>query len=460
MMNFKINWLIVVVFVILSFNNTKSIAQKKQIQPNIIVVYVDDMGIGDASYTNGTVQKTPNIDRLAAEGKVFTQYYTNAPVCSPSRVGITTGMYPISWNINTFLSTKKFNEQCEQSNFLDASAPSIARILKNNGYKTAHFGKWHMGGGRDVENAPSIAEYGFDEFVSTYESPNPDPLLTSSNWIWAKTDSIKRWERTAYFVDKTLNFLQNKGDKPCYVNLWPDDVHSPWVPSPESFQTDNKEFYKLPNLVPVIEAFDVQIGRLLDGIKELGLSENTLIIFTSDNGPAPSFNKIRTNGLRGLKNSLYEGGINMPFIAHWPGKIKPGGVDSTSVISAIDMLPTICSIAGAKNQSNYTIDGENVSAAIVSKKAYQRKNDLLWEYGRNEHFNYPKGEDRSFQLSTRHKNYKFYTNLEGNKVELYDLEIDPNETTDMSKQNIALVNKLKKKTITWFHLTDKKYLKK
>ena len=163
MMNFKINWLIVVVFVILSFNNTKSIAQKKQIQPNIIVVYVDDMGIGDASYTNGTVQKTPNIDRLAAEGKVFTQYYTNAPVCSPSRVGITTGMYPISWNINTFLSNKKFNEQCEQSNFLDTSAPSIARILKNTGYKTAHFGKWHMGGGRDVENAPSIAEYGFDE---------------------------------------------------------------------------------------------------------------------------------------------------------------------------------------------------------------------------------------------------------------------------------------------------------
>ncbi len=175
--------------------------KKKELQaPNIILIYTDDMGLGDASFTSGKVRPTPHIDRMAREGKVFKNYYTNSPVCSPSRVALSTGMYPLRWNINTFLSSKKHNEACHQSDYLEPSAPSMARSLKAAGYTAAHFGKWHMGGGRNIQ-APSITEYGFDAYASTWESPDPDPLLTSSNWIWSPDDSIKRWERTAYFID-------------------------------------------------------------------------------------------------------------------------------------------------------------------------------------------------------------------------------------------------------------------
>ena len=136
-------------------------------RPNIILVYVDDMGIGDAGYTGGRVENTPNINQLAASGKVFARYYTPAPVCSPSRVGVTTGTYHIRWGINTFLSSRQFNASCDQEDYLDPSAPTLARSLQKAGYRTAHFGKWHMGGGRDVRGAPSIKAYGFHEYKST-----------------------------------------------------------------------------------------------------------------------------------------------------------------------------------------------------------------------------------------------------------------------------------------------------
>ena len=426
-------------------------------QPNIILVYVDDMGIGDASFTGGKVGYTPHIDQLASEGKVFTRYYSNAPVCSPSRVAVTTGMYPIRWNINTFLSSRKFNRECEQSDYLDSAAPSMGRVMKAAGYRTAHFGKWHMGGGRDVKDAPDISTYGFDEWSSTWESPNPDPLLTSSNWIWAPTDSIKRWERSAYFVDKTLDFLERNSGQPCFINLWPDDVHSPWVASADAIQEDRKEYYTLPNLKPVVDEFDVQVGRLMEGLKKLGIEQNTLVIFTSDNGPAPSFERLRTNGIRGIKNSLYEGGILMPFIVHWPEVVEGGQVDSTTVLAAMDLLPTLCRIAGASLPTTHVLDGEDMSKAFTGAKPCQRENDIFWEYGRNERYNYPVAGDRSPQLAIRHGKWKFYTNPDGGKTELYDLEADPKEEENLAGKNPALAHELKQKAIAWYNRYDKEF---
>ena len=436
--------------------------KKKESQPNIILIYVDDMGVGDASFTSGQVRPTPNIDRMASEGKVFTQYYTNMPVCSPSRVAVTTGMYPIRWNINTFLSTKKHNLECDQSDFLRAQAPTLARILKTVGYQTAHIGKWHMGGGRDVKDAPSIAEYGFDEFVSTYESPNPDPLLTSTNWIWAPTDSIKRWDRTAYFVDKTLEFLKNHQEGPCYVNLWPDDVHSPWVPDDESQDNWKQTAFTLPKLQPVITDFDREMGRLMDGIKNLGIDDNTLIIFTSDNGPAPTFDRVRTNGMRGCKNSLYEGGINMPFFVRWPGTIEAGEKDSQTVLSAVDLFPTVCEIAGAKLPGDYHFDGENVSDAILSGKVHQRKEPVFWEYGRmNKKVSSQEDKvNESLPLALRDGKWKCFSSYDGLQVELYDLEADPNETTNLADQSPKLVQEYRDAMLDWFKANDKSEIAK
>ena len=140
-------------------------------KPNIILILTDDMGYGDIGCFGGNFAPTPNLDKMASEGIRFTKYYSAAPICSPSRVGILTGMAPASWNITSFLHEKAANRQCEQADFLSSSAPSIARTLKTSGYATDHFGKWHMGGGRDVTEAPGFKAYGFDEHSSTMGKP-------------------------------------------------------------------------------------------------------------------------------------------------------------------------------------------------------------------------------------------------------------------------------------------------
>ena len=163
--------------------------------------------------------------------------------------------------------------------------------------------------------------------ASTYESPDPHPDITATNWIWSDTDKVKRWDRTAFFVDKTLDFLKRHRDQQCYVNVWPDDVHTPWVPSGERLSEYPNGPVQQRKFRAVLDEYDRQIGRLLGGIKELGLEEHTLIIFTSDNGPLPTFNGMRAAGLRGSKLSLYEGGIRMPFVVRWPGHVSAGRVD-------------------------------------------------------------------------------------------------------------------------------------
>lgn len=434
---------------LLLFSSVPVISAYAQDKPNVIIIYVDDMGYGDLSCNGGTVIQTPNIDRLAEEGIRFTQYYSAAPVSSPSRVGITTGQFPLNWTVNTYLSDRKHNQNCEQKDFLDSSAPSMARAFQHAGYSTGHFGKWHMGGGRDVDNAPSIREYGFDEYLSTWESPDPDPEITSSNWIWAASDSIKRWNRTAYFVDKSLDFIERNKEKPFFINLWPDDVHTPWVPG-EQYEESKKEWYDKHTLIPVLKELDVQIGRLSKALTDMGVIDNTIIIFTSDNGPAPNFEQIRTNNMRGLKNSLYEGGIRMPFVIRWGDKIKPGQVDNQSVICSIDLYPSLCRMANIKPEKA-DFDGCDMSKALSGKKAQKRKELLFWDFGRNKHFNFPRAHHRSPHLAVRKDNWKLLCNADGTSVELYDLSKDINETTNLADEYKSLSEELKNKAIEWYN---------
>ena len=167
-------------------------ANDRQEKPNVILIYIDDMGYSDISAFGGNYTPTPNIDRIGQEGIQFNQYYTACPISSPSRVGVTTGMYPTKWGITTFLNDRRANCSNKSNDYLRPEAPTLARSMKAAGYATGHFGKWHMGGGRDVKDMPQIPEYGFDEYSSTWESPDPDPLLTASNWIWSDQDSVKR----------------------------------------------------------------------------------------------------------------------------------------------------------------------------------------------------------------------------------------------------------------------------
>lgn len=402
------------------------------VRPNIIIVLADDLGWGDVSGYGGKVP-TPHLDQMIREGARFTQFYVASPICSPSRAGLLTGQFPARWNITSYLQTRRGNRACEQADFLATNAPSLPRQLKAAGYATAHIGKWHLGGGRDVTNAPKFAAYGYDLGFGTYESPEPHPDLTATNWIWSPQDKVKRWDRTRWMVDQTFEFLRAHPEQPCFVNLWLDDVHTPWIPTKEVQDDKAQRGDTRRNLRPVLAETDRQIGRLLARLRESGAASNTLVLFLGDNGPLPTFNQERTAGLRGSKLSLYEGGIREPFIAWWPGRVPAGRVDSNTVFSATDIFPTIVAITQAARPETAALDGFDFSQALFGNERV-RTGALFWEYGRNTNsFNYPgNANNRSPNLAMRSGEWKLLMNSDGTAMELYNLAKDPNETLNLA----------------------------
>jgi arylsulfatase A-like enzyme len=417
---------------------------------NIILILSDDMGAGDLGCYGGTHTPTPQIDRLAREGTRFTRFYVAAPICSPSRAGIISGMFPSRLRITSYLQTRAANRGCEQADFLDPKAPALPRLLKTAGYATAHFGKWHLGGGRDVVDAPKFAAYGYDEHAGTYESPDPDPDITATNWIWSPKDKVKRWERTRFFVDKTLDFVarNRKLGKPCFVNLWPDDVHTPWVPGLDAPKGDT-----LKNLRGVLSEYDTQIGRLMDGLRAMGADADTLVIFASDNGALPTLKGARSAGYRGSKLSLFEGGIRMPFIVRWPGHVPAERTDDTNVIAAVDLLPTFCALTGASIPADVKaqLDGQDVSAALLGQGKIERKGPLFWEYGRNDKFfSYPGDpNNRSPNVAVLEGRWKLLVNADGTQAQLYDVWADPSEGINRATEHADVTQRLTERALAW-----------
>lgn len=328
----KLSFLLIgLIFIVSGFkpNSEKNFAKLNGLnkKPNIIMIFIDDMGWSDLSSFGNTDAKTPNIDKLASEGISFDQFYVNAPICSPSRVAIATGTYPQRWKITSFLSSRKDNAQRGMANWLDTTAPMLAKDLKKAGYATGHFGKWHMGGQRDVNEAPKITEYGFDESLTNFEGMGPKllPLTKDATGkvgrIWGDAERLggpykwmQRSEITTGFIDAATAFIDKskKADRPFYVNIWPDDVHSPFWPPFEDYGM-TKAAGKRAMYLAVLEAMDKQFGKLFAYINsDKQLRENTLVIFCSDNGPEEGAG--RSAELKGYKGHLYEGGIRSSFI--------------------------------------------------------------------------------------------------------------------------------------------------
>ena len=417
-------------------------------RPHIVFILADDMGAGDVGCYGGTRAATPALDRMAAEGTRFTQYYSASPICSPSRAALVTGAFPARWRLTSFLQTRAGNRGCEQADFLDPAAPSLPRQLKAGGYATAHFGKWHLGGGRDVKDAPPFAAYGYDEHAGTWESPQPHPDITATNWIWSDKDKVKRWDRSAFFVDKTLDFVRrgHTAGRRCFVNLWLDDPHTPWVPRADAPQGDRPA-----NLKGVLEEMDRQVGRLLDGLKEIGVERETLVIFATDNGPLPTFRGSRAAGLRGSKLSLYEGGVRVPLIARWPGRVPAGRVDDTTVVAAVDVFPTLCAIGGAGAPERGPGDGQDMSVALLRGQSVPRERPLFWEYGRNDQFfkDPANADDRSPNLAMREGRWKLLVNADGSRAELYDVIADPKESKNLATDAADVAKSMTERTLAW-----------
>lgn len=422
-------------------------------QPNIVFILADDLGPGDLTCYGGKTS-TPHLDRMAKEGVRFTRYYAAAPICSPSRCALITGQFPGKWKITSYLQTRSGNRACEQADFLDPRAPSLPRTLKEAGYRTAHIGKWHLGGGRDVIDPPRFAQYGYDLGIGTWESPEPNLDITARDWIWSADDKVKRWSRTGWMVDRTIQFLRENPDKPCFVNLWPDDPHTPWVPSEEdqSVGAGGRALGKGDTplrLAKVLTEMDREIGRLLDVLRSKKDGRQTLVLFVSDNGPLPTFGRQRSVGLRGSKLSLYEGGIRLPCIAWGPNLVAQNVTNDTTVFTAVDFFPTLCKLAGAQLPKEYLSDGEDLSSTL-SGATPRRTKPIFWEYGRNaKSFAYPKGADRSPNVAVLDGDWKMLVNADGSGGELYQIAADPNETKNRTSTEPEIANRLRKLALDW-----------
>ncbi|MGC1272847.1 MAG: sulfatase-like hydrolase/transferase [Planctomycetaceae bacterium] len=432
-------------------------------RPNFIVVLIDDMGYGDLSCYGNEQVTTQHIDRLAAEGIRFTQYYSAAPICSPSRVGITTGQYPARWDITSFLNHRKANRQRGMQQWLDPAAPTLARRLQSAGYATGHFGKWHMGGQRDVGEAPLISEYGFDESLTQFEGLGERVLgvfdtihqdaggkrgleLGSEQLGRGEIHWIKRYDVTKAFSDRAIDFIEQAkdADKPFYVNVWPDDVHSPHEPPPE-FRCDSG---RAAMYAGVIENMDDQLGPLFDFIREdPELRKSTLILLTSDNGPEPGAGS--AGPFRGHKGQLYEGGIREPLIAWAPGLMpddRQGSVDDEAVIGAVDVSPSLLSLAGVEPPEGVALDGIDVSAALVGRaKQPERDRPLLW----NRPPDRPGPNGAWPDLAIRDGDWKLLVETDGSRPQLYDLSNDPGEERNLAADHPDVVKRLSGRVVGW-----------
>ncbi|MEW6159982.1 MAG: sulfatase-like hydrolase/transferase [Verrucomicrobiota bacterium] len=421
-------------------------------RPHVILILADDFGVGDVSAYGGAVP-TPHLDRMAREGTRFTQFYVASPICSPSRAGLITGQFPARWRITSYLQTRKGNAGCEQADFLDPTAPSLPRVLKQAGYATAHIGKWHLGGGRDVVNAPRFSAYGYDIGLGTYESPEPHPDITATNWIWSAHDKVKRHERTQWMIDQTVKFLRDRNPQPCFINLWLDDTHTPFVPSRaqlEAVGVNAERPTEWDKYRAVLTEMDRQLGRLLDALRQGPLATNTLVLFLGDNGALPTFGGKRNHPLRASKLSLYEGGIRVPFIAWWPEHIPAGRIDENSVVASVDFFPTLCAITSTANSASRQSDGENVSAALFGRP-FTRQKALFWEYGRNTNwFRFPEPlKDRSPNVAMREGPWKLLVNSDGTRIELFNVVKDPGETMDLASAQASIARRMQSEAIRW-----------
>ncbi len=433
-----------------------------QTRPNLMVVFIDDLGWGDFSCFGNPAAKTAQIDRLAAEGTRFTGFYVNSPVCSPSRTALTTGQYPQRWRITSYLDNRAANERRGVANWLDPQAPSLARCLHQAGYATGHFGKWHLGGQRDVGDAPLITEYGFDQSLTSFEGLGPRLLplgfskageppvrhaLGSDQLGHGPIQWLDRSKITGAYVEAAIAFIRHAQaqQQPFYVNVWPDDVHTPLYPPLEN-RGDGK---KRTLYLAVLEALDRQLGVLFEHIRQdPDLRDNTLILVCSDNGPEPGAGS--AGPLRNGKASLYEGGIRSPLIA-WglKNRTQAGGTDDTSVFAAFDLVPSLLTIAGAKAPDGVHFDGEDVAAALTGKQPTSRTAPIFWRRPPDRKSWPPMVKTPQPDLAVREGTWKLLCDYDGSKPELYDLAKDPGEATNLADRQPEVVTRLTTAVLAW-----------
>lgn len=417
-------------------------------KPNVIIIFADDLGYGDLTCYGHPTIRTPNLDRMAAEGMRFTSFYVAASVCTPSRAGLLTGRYPVRSGMT---SSKRRVLFPDSGGGLPASEITIAEVLKSIGYATACIGKWHLG------HLPQFlpTTQGFDYYYGIPYSNDMDRIANTPkgrNIFWEP--KIEYWnvpimrntkviERpadqhtiTKRYTEETIKFIKKNKGNPFFIYMAHNMPHIPLFASKNFQGTSKRGLYG-----DVVEEIDWSVGQILATLKEEGIDDNTIVIFTSDNGPWLVFG---THGgsaglLREGKGSTWEGGMRVPGIMRWPGQIKGGQVTS-EMASTLDLLPTIAKIAGGKTPTDRVIDGYDLSPLLFNKGPSPRKSMMFY---------------RGTELfAVRHGPHKAHFITQpgygGGKKEVHEtplvfnVEIDPSEKQNVAKDNAKVIEEIRK----------------
>jgi arylsulfatase A-like enzyme len=421
-------------------------------RPNIVFVFADDWGWGDLGCYGHPHIRTPNLDQLASQGTLFSQFYVCSGVCSPSRAAAMTSRFPGELGIHGHFADPDRNARRAMPGWLDPDVMTYARLLSEAGYAVGHYGKWHLGHDPD---APAPTTYGVDECRINVGN---GPPLTFSDVGY----NPARYRSSEVIVDEAIGFVQRHQAEPFLVNVWLNDTHATLDPSEEQLRPF-RDFmpsglgHRYPGALAVyysvVHNADYHIGRLVEWLDELGLGENTVVIFSADNGPEDilirnaSHSGVGSPGpFRGRKRSLYEGGVRTPFIVRWPaGQVQRGTVDDETVLSAVDLLPTFSALAGIELPEGIGSRGENMVGAFRGIPQL-RETPLYWEW----RFRVVGHVlNRSPVLAVRRGDYKLLLNPDRGRVELYHVPSDPLELENLAGDRLDIVDSMAEEVLSW-----------
>lgn len=400
-----------------------STSRGAQRAPNLIVILADDLGYGDLG-CYGSQIPTPNLDRMAKEGARLTQFYSASPVCSPSRAALLTGRYPVRTGVTRVLLPT-------DSIGLSSSETTIGKVLKQQGYRTMCIGKWHLGVRQD--HLPT--QHGFDSFYGLLYSNDmsPLPLISGTRTLEELRDQSNL---TARYTEQAVNFITAQSEQPFFLYL----AHSmPHIPLAASAAFRGKS--ELGAYGDAVMEMDWSVGKILDALKDNGLDENTLVVFTSDNGP---WYQGTAGRLRGRKGSTFEGGVREPFLARMPGTI-PAGSEPIGLASMMDLLPTLAGMAGTR--APVSVDGVDILPMLKGERAYIDRDVLL--YFDDQHLQCARWGP--WKLHMARYNSPAWTpdppggrrNLPLPHPELYNVVADPGEAFDLAAEHPDIVTQIR-----------------
>lgn len=402
-----------------SFSNASGDAQ-----PNIIVIMADDLGYGDIGVYGASLISTPNLDRMSAEGIRLDSFYASANICTPSRGGLLTGRYPVRLGLTADVARPTNDIGLARDEI------TIASALQQAGYSTALIGKWHLGS--QPQHAP--LHYGFDRFYGLLHSNDMHPLMLYQDTQIIE-DPVNQSTLTERYTEQAVNFIESNRDRPFFLYLPHTFPHTPLHTAAPFEGQSAAGLYG-----DTVETLDWSTGRILDTLNRLGLDNNTLVIFTSDNGP---WFEGSASHLRDRKGASWEGGMRVPFIARWPGTIPAGQISNEATMN-IDLFPTLVGLAGGNIPDDRPIDGKDILPLLT--QGAPSPHEALYLFQNDRIAGVRSGQWKLVVESSYRNVVTSFDNAQsyyGPSGLLFDLQLDPGETYSFARENPDVVARLR-----------------